>query len=227
VAVIPFLPGHYLDAETGFQYLRARYYDPATGQFLSRDLLSRLTRSPYGYVHGNPLNGSDPSGLCGPLPPSVSGPYIPCEQYLQGVTAHSQALLNTISQLFRPEDARLGGSAAELRREAAEAGFDPAGAGVHYTKVCERINNLNNLLRRGSLDENDQAIAENLLEDLQSAKAYADGAIANTQAAATAAATVASQDPSLLQEIGDDIEAGGEDVGALLEEGGEEFGPFL
>ncbi len=29
--------GEYTDAETGFQYLRARYYDPVTGQFLSRD----------------------------------------------------------------------------------------------------------------------------------------------------------------------------------------------
>ena len=26
--------GQYTDAETGFQYLRARYYDPTTGQFL-------------------------------------------------------------------------------------------------------------------------------------------------------------------------------------------------
>jgi RHS repeat-associated protein len=26
-----------LDAESGLQYLRARYYDPATAQFLTRD----------------------------------------------------------------------------------------------------------------------------------------------------------------------------------------------
>ena len=35
-------------------------------QFLSRDPMVRTTRSPYGYVGGNPLNGTDPSGLdCG------------------------------------------------------------------------------------------------------------------------------------------------------------------
>jgi uncharacterized protein RhaS with RHS repeats len=51
--------------ESSLQYLRARYYDPATGQFLSRDPLASLTRSPYGYVGGNPLNGVDPSGLIG------------------------------------------------------------------------------------------------------------------------------------------------------------------
>ena len=55
--------GEYTDAETGFVYLRARYYDPATGQFLSRDPLLALTQEPYGYVGGNPLNYNDPLGL--------------------------------------------------------------------------------------------------------------------------------------------------------------------
>ena len=43
----------------------ARYYDPSTGQFLSVDPLVAKTLSPYGYVQGNPLNSSDPSGDCG------------------------------------------------------------------------------------------------------------------------------------------------------------------
>ncbi|MGI8809508.1 MAG: RHS repeat-associated core domain-containing protein [Acidimicrobiales bacterium] len=55
--------GQYTDAETGFVYLRARYYDPATGQFLTRDPIEAVTREPYGYVGGNPLNATDPSGL--------------------------------------------------------------------------------------------------------------------------------------------------------------------
>ena len=57
--------GEYTDAETGFVYLRARYYDPWTGQFLARDPLAPLTRSPYAYVNGNPLNAIDPTGLFG------------------------------------------------------------------------------------------------------------------------------------------------------------------
>jgi hypothetical protein len=44
----------------------ARYYDPATGQFLTVDPDVATTLSPYGYVQGNPLNSSDPAGL-GPL----------------------------------------------------------------------------------------------------------------------------------------------------------------
>lgn len=57
--------GQYLDSESGFYYLRARYYDTSTAQFLSKDLMASLTRQPYGYVGGGPINASDPTGLCG------------------------------------------------------------------------------------------------------------------------------------------------------------------
>jgi RHS repeat-associated protein len=56
--------GQYTDAESGFYYdLRARYYDPAAAQFLSRDPLVALTGSAYSYVHDDPLNLVDPSGV--------------------------------------------------------------------------------------------------------------------------------------------------------------------
>jgi RHS repeat-associated protein len=57
--------GQYTDP-TGLIYLRARYYDSTTGQFLTIDPDVDETRSPYGYVAGDPLNETDPSGLkCG------------------------------------------------------------------------------------------------------------------------------------------------------------------
>jgi RHS repeat-associated protein len=56
--------GQYQDSESGFYYLRARYYDPATAQFNAVDRALGTTRSPYGYVANNPLNAADPSGLC-------------------------------------------------------------------------------------------------------------------------------------------------------------------
>lgn len=59
--------GQYTDVETGLQYLRARYYDPSTGVFVSRDPLASTTREVYEYTAGSPLNGTDPSGLCGPF----------------------------------------------------------------------------------------------------------------------------------------------------------------
>lgn len=58
--------GQYQDSESGLYFLRARYYDPITAQFLSRDPAVSLTRSPYGYVGANPLNATDPSGLIDP-----------------------------------------------------------------------------------------------------------------------------------------------------------------
>jgi RHS repeat-associated protein len=56
--------GQYHDVETGYQYLRARYYDPATAQFLTVDPLTATTLEPYGYTGANPLNATDPTGLC-------------------------------------------------------------------------------------------------------------------------------------------------------------------
>ncbi len=40
---VPQYDGEYTDNETGNQYLRARYYDPATGQFLSADPIESKT----------------------------------------------------------------------------------------------------------------------------------------------------------------------------------------
>ncbi len=40
-----------------------RFYDPATGQFLTRDPAVASTRSAYGYAGNSPVNATDPSGL--------------------------------------------------------------------------------------------------------------------------------------------------------------------
>ncbi|MGA7731339.1 MAG: RHS repeat-associated core domain-containing protein [Chloroflexia bacterium] len=55
--------GEYTDAESGLIYLRARYYDPPTQQFLTVDPLLSLTERAYAYVGDNPLNYTDPTGL--------------------------------------------------------------------------------------------------------------------------------------------------------------------
>ena len=57
----------YTDASTGNQYLRARYYDPEEGTFLTQDsylgsLLEPLSQNLYTYAENNPVNYSDPSG---------------------------------------------------------------------------------------------------------------------------------------------------------------------
>ena len=55
--------GQYTNEQSGLIYLRARVYDPVTGQFLTRDPIEALTRQPYAYVNDNPLANTDPSGL--------------------------------------------------------------------------------------------------------------------------------------------------------------------
>jgi len=55
--------GQYTDSESGLIYMRARYHDPATAQFTSRDPLVNFTGEAYVYVNDNPINGVDPTGL--------------------------------------------------------------------------------------------------------------------------------------------------------------------
>jgi RHS repeat-associated protein len=55
--------GQYQDSTDSIYYLRARYYDPASAQFLTRDPLEAITGSPYGYAADNPVTASDPTGL--------------------------------------------------------------------------------------------------------------------------------------------------------------------
>jgi RHS repeat-associated protein len=58
--------GQYTDSNTGLIYMRARYYEPATGQFLTQDPLEAITGEPYSYANDNPINNTDPTGLdCG------------------------------------------------------------------------------------------------------------------------------------------------------------------
>ncbi len=58
--------GPVVDPESGLLYLVNRYYDPSTAQYLSVDPAVGTTRQPYTYVADDPLNGTDPLGLCWP-----------------------------------------------------------------------------------------------------------------------------------------------------------------
>ncbi|MGA9669770.1 MAG: RHS repeat-associated core domain-containing protein [Terracidiphilus sp.] len=59
--------GEQYDSDLALYYLRARYYNPATGRFLSRDPDDHSIRNPselhkYLYADGDPVNGWDPTG---------------------------------------------------------------------------------------------------------------------------------------------------------------------
>ena len=71
--------GEQTDA-SGLVYLRARYYDPGTGRFLTQDPLPLPQR--YAFVGGNPANFTDPTGLrhiipCFDSPSPAPWPFAP------------------------------------------------------------------------------------------------------------------------------------------------------
>jgi RHS repeat-associated protein len=59
--------GEQYDSDLGLYYLRARYYNPNTGRFMSRDPeagkpIDPKTLHKYLYASGDPVNGLDPTG---------------------------------------------------------------------------------------------------------------------------------------------------------------------
>jgi len=73
---------------SGLTYLRARYYDPSIGRFLSRDPFAGFSSSPlslnrYGYVENNPTTVTDPDGRC----PWCIGAVVGFLPYTGGVVA--------------------------------------------------------------------------------------------------------------------------------------------
>ncbi|MEV4517069.1 RHS repeat-associated core domain-containing protein [Dactylosporangium sp. NPDC049525] len=118
--------GQYTDKETGFQYLQARYYDPATAQFLTRDPLLTTTRAPYSYAGNNPVNAADPSGL---------NPFDPRTWFAKGVRllrAVVAPVVRFVADLAKVVVASLGDLVGDLVTGVCEAavGIATGGAGL-------------------------------------------------------------------------------------------------
>jgi RHS repeat-associated protein len=62
--------GEWKDPETGLYNLRARWYEPTTGNFLTRDPVEQDTNEVYSYASGNPYLYTDPLGLWSITDPS-------------------------------------------------------------------------------------------------------------------------------------------------------------
>lgn len=63
IATVFGFTGNLTDPVTGLVHLRARDYDPETGQFVSVDPALDDTRQPYAYASNNPVQFTDPTGL--------------------------------------------------------------------------------------------------------------------------------------------------------------------
>jgi RHS repeat-associated protein len=108
-----------VDPNTGLVYLRARWYDPATGQFLSVDPLESETQQAYVYADDDPVTLADLSGLT-PWSPKVRAAAAKCadwkrEAHSEYYTNHSvysacQVLLHLPSQVYGTGGGSSGGS---------------------------------------------------------------------------------------------------------------------
>ncbi|WP_374706029.1 RHS repeat-associated core domain-containing protein [Brevibacillus reuszeri] len=84
--------GEPYDEKTGFYYLRARYYDPKVGRFISEDTYKGAVDNPlslnrYTYVENNPLRYKDPTGH-----------WKDGDEYIQGSTRDNIALWTDVWQ---------------------------------------------------------------------------------------------------------------------------------
>jgi RHS repeat-associated protein len=75
--------GQYTEADTGLIYLRARYYDPATAQFLSVDPAALVTQAPYTYARDTPVSQSDMTGECATATAAATQTIVPCLKHIE------------------------------------------------------------------------------------------------------------------------------------------------
>jgi RHS repeat-associated protein len=106
--------------ETRTFYRRNRYYDPATGQFTQEDPIGLAGGlNLYGFAGGDPVNFSDPFGLC---PEHITG--VPCipEAGSQGIESVGTGPWDWVSPRAAIGMVRGAGKAAVRRAIASEAG---------------------------------------------------------------------------------------------------------
>ena len=93
----------YFDTYIKLNYLRSRWYDPASGRFNTKDSWQGdynrpLSLNRWMYVEGDPINATDPSGTTPYEPPSLD-PCIYSVELLKVKLAVREAICNMISDL--------------------------------------------------------------------------------------------------------------------------------
>lgn len=157
--------GQYTSADTGLIYLRARTYDPATTQFMSRDPLEPLTREPYGYASEDPINGVDRSGLseetepcawpfCGPPPDPIAAG----EEFGKGVAEGAVDTWHGIKRLWNE-------ATADSEQGDGEETVVPQGCGVPFTPDQDALVKIAKEAKRNGLSSEDAEVLREWAEE--------------------------------------------------------------
>jgi RHS repeat-associated protein len=134
----------YTSSDTGLLYMRARAYDPATGQFLTVDPVNALTRAPYDYAGDNPINYMDRTGLCSIVPGSSENCFSEVPGAIaSGVEAVAQnpveaggVILGGVSLASGVGEVVAGGTAVTEGTLGAISGISGAAGATIDTKEC-------------------------------------------------------------------------------------------
>ncbi len=138
--------GEYFDAETGDYYLRARYYAPGLGRFLSEDPV-RDGDNWYVYCNNNPVRYVDPSGKIAVVDDAL----------ITLVLVIGAIVTVTAEWLASPEGQKALNNGAKVIHEAVETVVEGARAGIEAAKefVGDVVDAVSNWIFGVSDEENE------------------------------------------------------------------------
>jgi RHS repeat-associated protein len=157
--------GEQVDDETGLIYLRARYYDPETGRFISRDPFAGFDTNTqslnrYTYVQNNPVLYADPSGKLGwaAVVPAGIGALVNAGWYLGVQVGIEQQQYSPVTLGGRLAGGAVGGVVGTLSLPVAYATADPyviggAACGSSYVVDMGTQWGLNKLGFQGTVEQ--------------------------------------------------------------------------
>ncbi len=160
--------GEQTESDSGLIYLRARYYDPEIGRFISRDPFSGYMAVPesqnmYAYAHNNPVRFVDPSGECVETPWDVLNVIYDVGKIAYGYISGNQ---NTVSEGY----VDLGADSLAVLVPGLPAGItklryaDDAAKNAPFTKISIE----KGLTRKSPIQINTNLSTEQAIKNLES-----------------------------------------------------------